>query len=462
MVTVKALRALKAGVWLSDGGGRGGGSLVFRRTGDGVIRAYFRHVQSDGSRYALPIGQFDESGRDGMTLAEVRSQSGELSKLYQSGVKDIRAHLEAEEANRKAAQHAAQAAEQAAAAKTQARQRYTLKALCDAYVDHLERKSKSKSAKDSASCFKVHVIAAFPEIASAPAREITPHQVAAMVRRVREAGKERTAGVLRSNLRAAYSLAMRAPFDSAAPSDLIAFEIESNPVDAIPAIPVRAGQRTLTPSELRAYLTRMGDRLIDEALKLALLSGGQRMAQLLRARVNDYQKETRVLRLWDGKGKRSEPREHLVPLGRQAAALVERLVERAKLKVRQASEKDGRDLEPNPPLFISSGGLTLVPTTPGKRVAEISADMKGEPFDLRDIRRTVETMLAGMGISRDTRAQLLSHGLSGVQSVHYDRHSYMDEKRAALLAWEARLQAIENGEIASGDVRHPRREEGAA
>jgi len=30
------------------------------------------------------------------------------------------------------------------------------------------------------------------------------------------------------------------------------------------------------------------------------------------------------------------------------------------------------------------------------------------------------------------RAQLLSHGLGGVQHRHYDRHSYMDEKIEAL------------------------------
>jgi len=69
--------------------------------------------------------------------------------------------------------------------------------------------------------------------------------------------------------------------------------------------------------------------------------------------------------------------------------------------------------------------------------------MGGEPFDLRDVRRTVETMLASMGLSRDTRAQLLSHGISGVQAAHYDRHGYTDEKRAALVAWEARLEEIE-------------------
>ena len=68
--------------------------------------------------------------------------------------------------------------------------------------------------------------------------------------------------------------------------------------------------------------------------------------------------------------------------------------------------------------------------------------MQVEPFNLRDVRRTVETMLAGMGVSRETRAQLLSHGLGGVQAVHYDRHSYMDEKRAALRAWEAHLESL--------------------
>lgn len=51
-----------------------------------------------------------------------------------------------------------------------------------------------------------------------------------------------------------------------------------------------------------------------------------------------------------------------------------------------------------------------------------------------------------MGISKVTRAQLLNHGISGVQATHYDRHDYMSEKRAALEAWKARLDAIERGE----------------
>ena len=98
----------------------------------------------------------------------------------------------------------------------------------------------------------------------------------------------------------------------------------------------------------------------------------------------------------------------------------------------------------------------MTETTPGKRAAEISASMGGEPFDLRDVRRTAETMLASMGVSRDTRAQLLSHGISGVQAAHYDRHAYTDEKRAALTAWEARLDAIRHGTKAPENVRQLR------
>ncbi len=75
-----------------------------------------------------------------------------------------------------------------------------------------------------------------------------------------------------------------------------------------------------------------------------------------------------------------------------------------------------------------------------------------EPFNLRDIRRTCETMLAGMSISRDTRAQLLSHGISGVQAAHYDRHNYFKEKQAALVAWEARLEEIVTGKMQANFV----------
>jgi len=135
---------------------------------------------------------------------------------------------------------------------------------------------------------------------------------------------------------------------------------------------------------------------------------------------------------------RAALREHLLPLAPKGAALVTGLVDRAKHMADEKTETGSLWR------FSTHGRIKMTETTPGKRVAEISTAMQVEPFDLRDIRRTVETMLAGMGISRDTRAQLLSHGISGVQATHYDRHSYTSEKRAALVSWENRIGSIEN------------------
>jgi hypothetical protein len=55
------------------------------------------------------------------------------------------------------------------------------------------------------------------------------------------------------------------------------------------------------------------------------------------------------------------------------------------------------------------------------------------PFTVGDLRRTVETRLAALGVPQEVRARLQSHGLSGVQARHYDRYSYVAEVRDALL-----------------------------
>ena len=382
-------------------------------------------------------------------LDAAREEARRLQTLIDKGT-DPR-ELEREKAAAKAAAIAAKEAEKAAA---EGRKQYTLKALCNAYCDHLEAKGKAQSARQARSIFKVHVFEAFPDIAALPAEEIDSDHAATLIRKVIEQGKERAAGVLRSYLSAAFNAARKARFDAKLPSDFIAYGVKTNPAEIIATIAVNRGDRTLTAAELKPYLAALSDDdLSDQALKLALFAGGQRMAQLLRAKVSDYDMDTRTLRLWDGKGKRSTPREHLLPLAPKAAAIVEKLIDRARAQEEASAKKEGR--EPTAGslwLFSSFGKTQLVDTTPGKRATEISKAMKGEAFDLRDIRRTCETMLAGMGISKDTRAQLLSHGLSGVQAAHYDRHSYTDEKRAALVAWEQRLDDIATGKKSANVV----------
>ena len=410
---------------------------------------------SDALKLAQEWQKLIDEGRDPREVIREREAAEQAAKAAAA------AAAEAAKAAAAAAAEAAKAAEEAARIEAERAARYTLRALCDAYLSALERAGKVKSAAGARSLFKCHID---QDTANTPAREVTAHQVAALVRKVREAGKERAAGVLRSYLSAAFNAAKRAPFDSALPADLIPFGIEHNPVDAIPAIAVQRGDRTLSAAELRAYIGHLlrighetGPELSDTALLLALYAGGQRMAQLLRAKVGDFDQDTATLRLWDGKGKRTQPREHLLPLAPHAAGMVAALVERAKARETERAKQEGRAPElAGLWLFSTHGRVAMNPETVSNRAAEVCAGIGGEPFNVRDIRRTVETMLAGLGISKDTRAQLLSHGISGVQAAHYDRHAYTDEKRAALVAWEARLEAIRQAERTPSNVRQLR------
>lgn len=44
-----------------------------------------------------------------------------------------------------------------------------------------------------------------------------------------------------------------------------------------------------------------------------------------------------------------------------------------------------------------------------------------------------------LGISKELRDRIQNHAFQDVSTKHYDRYSYLPEKRRALEAWEARL-----------------------
>ena len=448
MLAVKELQAIKVGEWATDGPagpGKGSGVLAFRRVTSGALMAYFRYTRSNGSRGAYPLGQMAERGRAGLSLVRVREKASELAQLYLSGQKDIDAYFESE-ARAKAeelarSQAEAEAAEAAARRAEEEKNKFSLEALLKAYTDHLENIGKAQTARDVRSIFKVNILKPAPSLATTPAREVTKAVLAARIREIRESGKERAAGKTRAYLFAAYNLALRAEGDTEAPAALIQFHIENNPLTGIKAIPVRPAERTLSRDELLKFISKLGSSLADQALKLCIFSGGQRAEQLLRARCSDYDPATAILRLWDRKGRRLQPREHRLPLGPIAADLCKALVLRAKDE--QPDEAD--------PLLFANGTKALVPTTLTHRVADLSSAMGGAKFSFRDLRRTTETEMASIGFSVDLRAQLMSHGLSGVQMKHYDRHSYLTEKKTALETWEYHLEGKELPKAVSVD-----------
>ena len=95
--------------WLTEDAPRGHGRFQARITRSGERLFYFRYTTSDGERVTLPLGAYDPSGTSGLTLAEARRSAGELSRLYQSGITNLKEHLANEELLRQSRQAAEQA-----------------------------------------------------------------------------------------------------------------------------------------------------------------------------------------------------------------------------------------------------------------------------------------------------------------------------------------------------------------
>ena len=428
--------------WLPDGTGRGAGRLFFRAQPAGG-RWYFRYTLPGGKRDTLALGHYSLPGRTkdehtggGYSLAEARERARELAALLKTPeTANIRAHLDNLERAAER-QYLAEAEKLRRAQEAEAAQKDTLGRLCLIYCDHLKATGKVSADKVRRDLTR-HVLSL--ALADKPARDVRPVEIAQIVRKLVENGHQRQAGLIRSYLSAAYRLAAGAEGDATAPAALLGFHVETNPVANIRALPTQERHRVLSPDELRLFLKRLTGYadITSDALWMALLAGGQRPQQLLRARVVDYAADEGLLTLLDGKGRRRQPRVHVLPLAPRGQSLMTSLRERA--------QRLG-----SPWLFSTAGTVPMDIGTLSYRVTLISRAMveageASEPLQMKDLRRTTETLLAGLKINKDLRAQVLSHGLGGVQARHYDRHDYGGEKREVLALWERRLSAIEAG-----------------
>ena len=379
-------------------------------------KAFFIRYKQGGKDKRATVGPVSD-----WSLTAARKEAEEMRQAFAQG-RDMkterRAAVEAEKQARRDAREGL----------------HTLKALCEDYAAHLAAQGKA-SAREAGNRLRLHVIEGHPDLAKKRAREIVPDDVMTIIRRIVGEGKERTADQVRAYLGAAYRVALRAPYDPRLPAAFKDYGIQADPTAPLAVIPVQTSERVLKRDELKAYLEAIeGDELQARALRLALYAGGQRMAQLLRATASDYDHTTQTLTLLDGKGKRAQPRVHVLPLGPGAAAIVADLIARAEEQTEKGKGAGGS-------LFASRGAV-MHGGEPGKYLRELIADGKCADFNLRDVRRTVETEMARLGIGKDIRAHVLSHGIGGIQDKHYDRHAYEDEKREALRKWERFLGSL--------------------
>jgi integrase len=408
---------------------KGEGRLTVRvlpgRPGRGkeCVKEFFYRYRVNGTDKTIALGRYDPAGTNGKTLAAINAVLRQRREL-QRETGDVKGHLAALEREREIE-----------------RRKGTLRQLLDAYADALENAGKPSHIQ-ARGVFRRNVVEPFPTLANSKANEIEPSDIQRILARMVKAGITRQVNVTRSYLRAAFQWGAEADHDPRTMAkDGVLFGLKSNPVATVARIEEyeRVGERTLTEEELRAFWKAI-DKLppVQKAtLRLNLALASQRPTQLLRAGWSDFDFRENTLLLKDSKG-RGGSRDHLLPLTSFALEQLKPLRE-------ANSTPDAGGKLPSP--FTSDGKRAMVLETLSVAVREVSDTLKKDndipPFQLRDLRRTVETMLQKLGVEKEVRAHLLSHGRGqGVQGKHYERYDFLSEKRQALERWAAHVQRI--------------------
>jgi len=398
------------------------GSLEARKLSRGAIKFYWRFTHLSKTQRA-DVGIYDSSAppksitptKKGVSIEAARRIAQELS------VRHYEAREEGGHAALKQAKREEQETKKAEADRVAV---FTLERLMDEYVNYLVvQGNHERTAGDVRSMFRLHVKEPFPVESATPANQVTKAQLINVLRRLVEQEHERTSDKVRSYLRAAFQVAIEAESSAAIPRVFLDFHIELNPVAAIkPVQKIRpSGKSALSLAEARLYWKLIKDvpGLRGAVLRLHLLTGGQRIAQLLR--IKTHEQESDLLRMWDTKG-RAKPRSHLVPL---LPAAIEAFS--------QCSSSGTFALS-------TDGGATSIAPMTFTNWSKAAVGDKIPKFNPKRIRSALETILSRAGITREIRGRLQSHGITGIQEKHYNEYDFLPEKKRALEIWELWLQ----------------------
>ena len=213
--------------------------------------------------------------------------------------------------------------------------------------------------------------------------------------------------------------------------------IEHSPLTGMRRPREKARSRVLTDAEIKLLWAALDlenmemdiYRVTKLALKLILLTG-QRPGEVAGMAWAEIDEESEVGAVWNIPGSRIKNKEpQRVPLCPMALEIIEeaRLYSGDSEFVFRSSYK--------PEQAVSRQALT-------RAVARHWSEMGiKKAFTPHDLRRTLRTKLAELGVSDIVAERVLGHKLQGMMAV-YNRHAYDVEKRQALLKWEARLREI--------------------
>jgi integrase len=412
-----AIRAAVAGkprTELHDGGARGAGRLVLVIRGKGTSAApsaeFFAAWYRDGRRVMSKLGSLPS-----ISLANARKRFREefAPTISAGGIPTS-----------------------AAATRRHRKEAGTVGELFGAYVANLRA-----SGKRSARVIERSLVAAAETIGSTrAAAEVAPDDVVAHLAAIHERGAKVRAAMVRTYLRAAFAYGMKAEHSYTRRDASAHWGLLNNPVAAIPVAEgvFNARNRFLTPAEVRTFWIWLETFDVDSKFAPALrlmLATGQRSEEILRITSSTYE-PSRALLYWPST-KNGLP--HSIPVPHQAAAILEGLHANAHGLFFPCANDPTRPAPADGLRFVVQLFLKAHPEVPH--------------FMPRDCRRTWKTLAGDAGLSKEMRDRLQNHSKSDISSRHYDRYSYLPERRAAMAKWAAYLEMVRSGDIREVGLR---------
>lgn len=350
---------------------------------------WFYKYTFDGRRLRLTLGIYP-----GMSLSEARREAAEARLKVEKGI-DPGAERKAEKAAHKAAPTFAEALEE---------------------FWQIELKEK-KSGKDTKRLIEKDTLDPWGKrkVASIKRRDIV-----VLLDKVRERAPV-TANRLHGSLTRLFNFCAERGI------------IEDSPATRIRKTKEKGRKRVLTDEELKVVWPALApaDKRIDAypttklSLKMIVLTG-QRPGEVTNMRWDELEPGG----IWNNPaGKRGEDEPVKVPL----TSLALEVIEQAR------AYADG-----GPWVFPSSykKGAPITRASLNRAINRHWKELELEdPFTPHDLRRTLRTRLAELGVDDIVAERVLGHKLQGIMAI-YNRHDYTTEKRQALEKWETKLRQI--------------------
>lgn len=368
----------------------------------------------EGKKQQIKIGQF----LNGFMLTEAEEVANQYAKQLQQGINP--------KAEKEAAVQAKKLADREAA------QKGSVQDLFESYTQAMKQEGKRTYATVLASLQKETREGIPPKT---KAKDVTPEHIKLILGAMIARGALVQSNRVRAYLMAAFNYGLKHDNDPASLGRGVLFGLQDNPVRNIPkqAHAEKVGEVWLKRDELKRLLATFGDVVgvglqVAQLLKLIVYLGGQRPHELITARWENINWQEKTLLVPSEFSKNKLP--HLIPLTNSALAILHAI----------------RDSSPLSPWVFAQANPQkhTLSTTLAKAISRYrEAHPDFTYFIPRDLRRTCKTLMGELGISKELRDRLQNHALLDVSSKHYDRYDYLDEKRRALEAWEARLNQSE-------------------